>query len=145
MIRFSRVRPMDQGGRWMGRSEEVTPDYHMVRNRANRYRQDRESMKSWSYCGLGANFLPHDTCATEGPGPIQDRTQEHLGYTDQGIVAARQALLRAIRDVQAGREPPRPTQDTLVARSDVLLPAAVDWRSYWENASLKTELTTLPV
>ena len=145
MIRFSRTQPMDQGGRWMGRSEEVTPDYHMVRSRANRYLQDRESMKTGSFCGLGSNFLPHDTCATEGPGPIQARTQEHLGYTDKGIFAARKVLIRAIHEVEAGSQAPRPTRDDLVARSDVLLPASVDWHSYWENAALETELTTLRV
>ena len=101
-------------------------------------------MGTWSFCGPGANFLPHHTCATEGAGPIQDRTCNSPGNTDQGIMAARKVLMKAIREVQAGR-PPRPTRDTLVAGSDALLPASVDWHHYWEDVSLGTQLTTLPV
>ena len=40
MIRFSRSAPVDRNNRWTGRSQEVTADYRMVRNRANRYLQD---------------------------------------------------------------------------------------------------------
>ena len=43
---------------------------------------------------------------TEGAGLIQDRTQEHLGYTDRGIVAMRKMILQAISDVQTGKDPP---------------------------------------
>lgn len=142
---------MDTDGRWMGRSDEVTTDYRMVRNRGNRYLQDRQSMKIWSYNGLGRNFLPHDTCATEGAGPIQDRTQEHLGTTDKGIIAARKFMLRAIQDVQEGRDPPtvlrdpnvRPI-DSLVVRSDVVLPASIDWHNYWQDEALRPALTVTP-
>jgi len=104
-------------------------------------------MKSRSFIGLGSNFLPHDTCATEGAGPIQDRTREHLGATDRGITAARKVLLRAVRDVQDGREAPTVVRagDTkpppnLMARSDVLLPSSVDWRHYWEQEAVETQL-----
>lgn len=55
-------------------------------------------------------------------------------------MAARRVLLRAIQDVQAGREAPtvmRPgTQNSapqLVVRSDVLLPSEIDWHGYWEK------------
>ena len=151
MIWFSRTTPMSKNtDRYFYRSDEFTDGYRLVRNRANRYLQDRESMTSWSYAGLGTNFLPHDTCATEGAGPVQDRTKEHLGATDKGIIAARQVLLRAIRDVQAGREPPALVRDPstrwapeLVARSDALLPSSVDWHNYWRNETVTAELATV--
>jgi hypothetical protein len=104
-------------------------------------------MKTWSFTGLGRNFVPHDTWATEGAGPIQDRTQEHLGSSDRGIVAGRRALLEALKDVREGRDPKGVWRDPsavpqMVVRSDTLLPADVDWRNYWEDDSIKPELTT---
>jgi hypothetical protein len=39
-------------------------------------------------------------------GPIQDRTREHLGYSDRIITAARRMIFRAIDDVAGGRDPP---------------------------------------
>jgi hypothetical protein len=38
-------------------------------------------------------------------GPIYDRSQEHLGTSDVAIVACRQRLLKAVRDLQQGIEP----------------------------------------
>ena len=145
---FSRSAPRPT--RYFSRSDESTADHRLVRNKSNRYLQDRASMKSAAYSGLGTNFLPHDVCVTEGAGAIQDRTQEHLGSTDKGVVAARLVLLRAIRDVQNGREAPTVVRDLdsqwaphVWARSDVLLPAGVDWRRYWENESAQAHLATV--
>jgi hypothetical protein len=150
IMRFSRTRPIAQGSRVRGDAGEVTAGYRMLRNKENRYLQDRESMRTWSYCGLGADFLPHDTCATEGAGPIQDRTQEHLSYTDKGIIASRQRLLDAIRAVQAGGEAPAVVRDPhalwqpeVIARSDVLLPQSIDWHNYWRSEAIERELATV--
>src|SRR6266545_7898101 len=104
MIWFSRSTPRPE--RYFTRADEMLPGFRLARSKGNRYLQDRDSMRTEAYAGLGTNFLPHDTCATEGAGPIQDRTQEHLGSTDRGILAARLVLLRAVRDVQAGRPAP---------------------------------------
>jgi phthalate 4,5-dioxygenase len=41
-------------------------------------------------------------------GPIADRTKEHLGTSDAGVIALRRRLLNAVRNLQAGREPPAP-------------------------------------
>jgi hypothetical protein len=48
----------------------------------------------------------HDQWAVESPGPIHDRTLEHLGTSDVGIVKYRKLLLAAIRDVQGGERAP---------------------------------------
>src|SRR5579871_3134959 len=111
--------------------------YVRERTLANRYLQDREEIRSGrSFAGLGYDFDVQDACVTEGEGPIQDRTAEHLGYPDQGVIAARKLLLRAVAEVQAGREPPHVLRDTmatavpgLVTMSE-LAPRSVDWRSY---------------
>ena len=136
-ITFRRTNPVDQRARGGGRSP-LTPDYHLVRNASNRYMQDRSEMTQ-SFSGIGRDFQAQDSCVIEGAGPIQDRTQEHFGYTDRGIIAARKALLRAIREVQAGREAPHVIRDPnanttfmVTARADAV-PAGIHWSNYWEK------------
>lgn len=148
MIWFS--RSTTHPNRYFTRSDEMTEGHRLVRSKSNRYLQDRASMQTEAYAGLGTNFLPHDTCVTEGAGPILDRTREHLGSTDNGIIAARRRLIDAIRAVQAGQEPPGVVRDPnvrwdpeVMARSDVLLPSSVDWRDYWKNELLRAQLATV--
>jgi phthalate 4,5-dioxygenase len=107
-IVFRRSAPMDEKDIQRNQEilDELTADYKPTRNKANRYLQDRESMKSWSFSGMGRIFNVQDTAIVEGCGPIADRTQEFLGPSDKAIIAARRMVLRAIRDLDAGREPP---------------------------------------
>ncbi len=63
-------------------------------------------MKDVWFAGLGHSFALHDNWATEAMGPIYDRSQEHLGHGDKGIVGARRVLLAAMEDMAAGKEPP---------------------------------------
>src|SRR6185503_5695284 len=86
--------------------DELTDDYRPLRNKANRYLQDRESMKTWSFSGMGRIFNVQDTAIVEGSGAIVDRSREFLGPSDRAIIAARRQVLRAIRDVEAGRDAP---------------------------------------
>lgn len=115
---------------------DMTHDYKPLRNKSNRYMQDRESMKTKSYSGLGSYFQTHDACATEGAGPIQDRTKEHLSSSDKVIVAVRKLLLRAIRDVRAGQDPPHVIRSpelnqfpNMVVIGEIM-PSGADWREY---------------
>ena len=104
VIVFSREKALDQD--IIGRSrDELTTDYRMTRNKANRYLQDRKSMKTKSFSGIGHAFQAQDACVIEGAGPIQDRTKEHLVTSDKAIVAARKLLLKGIEDVKRGRDP----------------------------------------
>ncbi len=131
-IQFSRDMPIDHEAI---RNSRLAPS-NPVRNRANRYRQDRESMKADSFAGIGISFPDQDACVTEGAGPIQDRTQEHLGANDKCIVASRLMLLKAIRDLQQGKDPPLFTRDPAQKREirlvggGIQVPAGVDWREY---------------
>jgi phthalate 4,5-dioxygenase oxygenase subunit len=104
VIVFSREKPLDQEIVLRGR-DELAPGYRMKRNRANRYLQDRGSMKTQSFSGIGHAFQAQDACVIEGAGAIQDRTKEHLVSSDKAIVAARKLLLQAIQDVKGGRDP----------------------------------------
>jgi len=84
---------------------EAVPSYRAARNAANRYLQDRDELKTRSYTGMGSSFPMHDLFATESQGSTQDRTREHLVTSDKAIVAQRKQLLKAIKDVQEGRDP----------------------------------------
>ena len=46
-----------------------------------------------------------DSMAWETQGPITDRTKEHLGHADKGIVMFRRLLREQIEIVQKGGEP----------------------------------------
>ena len=74
------------------------PAYEPKRNRANRYGFDAAEQKTGTFAGVGYDFNVHDTMIIEGAGAIQDRTKEHLGYTDRPIIAGRRQLLAAARD-----------------------------------------------
>jgi phenylpropionate dioxygenase-like ring-hydroxylating dioxygenase large terminal subunit len=86
--------------------ENIGKDFRTPANSANRYLQDRNEMASKSYAGMGRKYYDHDKFATECQGVIADRTQEHLGLTDRGVVAMRRQLLKAIEDLEAGKKPP---------------------------------------
>lgn len=98
-------------------TERATVDsrYRKIRNRANDYLIDRAKQRTELYSGIEGLNATQDACVTESMGPISDRTREHLGYTDTQIVAVRRLLLKAVRQVQAGGDPPglarRPEDD----------------------------------
>jgi hypothetical protein len=49
-----------------------------------------------------------DAAIQDSQGPIQDRTREHLGPTDVGIVEFRKMLMGAARALGTGTEPKAP-------------------------------------
>ncbi|HYY25970.1 MAG TPA: Rieske 2Fe-2S domain-containing protein [Candidatus Udaeobacter sp.] len=139
---FSRARPLSEELRNKSRAE-FTADYRLDRSGANRYQQDRDSMKTKTFTGMGFNFQAHDAFATESQGPVQDRTAEHLVSSDKAIVAARKLLLNAIRDVKEGREPLHVIHDpklnhfeNIVVHSE-LVPASTDWKQYAKTLEIQ--------
>ena len=115
---------------------ELGADFRLSRTGANRYQQDRESMKTKTFTGMGYNFQAHDAFATESQGAIQDRTAEHLVSSDKAIVAARKLLLNAINDVKQGRDPQHVVRDPASNRFSHLqvfsevIDASVDWKQH---------------
>ncbi|HLY66731.1 MAG TPA: Rieske 2Fe-2S domain-containing protein [Chloroflexota bacterium] len=114
----------------------LQPDYHAHHNRENRYLQDRASMESVSWSGMGYAFPAQDLCVVEGAGPIQDRTQEHLGVIDQPIAMTRRAILNAIATLEDGGDLPRSWHNGNGSRSPNPVAIAaelgreVDWKEY---------------
>lgn len=136
MITFRRSAPLDRDEHKRSFEADITADYRMLRNRGNRFQQDRGEMKTKTFSGLGPSFVAHDAFATESQGPIQDRTREHLVSTDQAIVASRKLLLKSIRDIQGGLQPPLVFKDPALNRAPELtvlsevVPASVDVKEY---------------
>ncbi len=137
-ISFSRTAAIDRV-RYDQRSEETLPDYHLTRTGANRYLQDREEMSTRTWAGIGFNFVVHDKLATETAGAIQDRTQEHVAWSDKAIVMQRLQLLKAISDIRAGDDAPHVVRDPaanyfpFLGAVDALIAAPDDWRTTWKR------------
>jgi hypothetical protein len=142
---FSRERPLSDELRTWSRFE-LNADYTLTRNAANRYQQDRETMKTKTFTGMGLNFQAHDAFATESQGPTEDRTAEHLVSSDKAIVAGRKLLLAGIKDVEEGREPRNIVRDpkqnrfpNLVVISEVV-PAVTDSKQYIKKLESENQL-----
>ena len=114
------------------------PDYKPVFSRENAWGFSADEQRSKTFTGMGFDINIHDQWACESQGRIQDRTKEHLGSTDKGIVLYRRILLDAIRRNQAGEKPPM-VLDAQAAR-EITGPAAVDGigpsdrlEEYWQD------------
>lgn len=115
------------------------PDYTSRRNKRNNYDYDPREQATQTYTGMGFDINVHDQWAIESQGPIQDRTREHLGTTDKGIMAYRRLLLKAIDDHERGATP---LMVLSAEEAEKLVgPASIDGVSandevdgYWENA-----------
>ncbi|WP_146345855.1 aromatic ring-hydroxylating dioxygenase subunit alpha [Falsiphaeobacter marinintestinus] len=84
--------------------EHRLPDYAPLKNARNNYGYDPDEQDSQTYTGMGLDINVHDQWAVESMGAIQDRTQEHLGKTDVGIIRYRRMLRNAIAALAEGRE-----------------------------------------
>lgn len=83
---------------------EVDENYMPVRNLRNDYLIDRKAQKYDSYSGI-EGVSEQDAAIQDSQGPIQDRTREHLGPTDLGIVEFRKLLMGAARALARGEGP----------------------------------------
>ena len=115
------------------------PDYKPRVNKGNHYGFDIDEQKRATYTGMGHDINVHDQWAVESQGPIQDRTREHLGTTDKGIIAYRKLLVEAIERNQAGAKALM-MLDPAQART-LSGPPSIDgigprasWSSYWVDA-----------
>ncbi len=106
--------------------------YKLKKNKANDWLVDREVQRTINYTGIiGVNT--QDMAVQETMGGIYDRTKEHLGSADSAVIATRRLLLKAVRDVQAGKAPAgsqgeannvRPVEDTI--------PVDVPWADHFQ-------------
>jgi nitrite reductase/ring-hydroxylating ferredoxin subunit len=78
------------------------PDYKPRRHRGNDYGFSVDEQQAETYTGMGLDINVHDSWAIESQGRIQDRTREHLGQTDKGIVAYRKMLFAELAKAEVG-------------------------------------------
>lgn len=82
----------------------VDKHFMPLANKANEFGLDRELQRTYNFTGI-IGTGNQDMAIQVSMGPIVDRTQEHLGVTDVGIIEARKLLLKALRDLEQGIEP----------------------------------------
>src|SRR5262249_25189912 len=103
--------------------------------RENDYFLDRQLQKTESFSGI-PDFWAQDAAVQERMGPIYDRTKEHLGTSDLGIITVRRRLLREARALlDSGAEPPGAANSELyqVRGAAALLPEGADWLQATED------------
>ena len=115
--------------------EHRLPDYAPLANKRNDYRFDPEEQATVTWTGMGLDINVHDQWAVEGMGPIQDRTREHLGKTDVGIIRYRRMLRAAMEGLAEGDETALPMRNGVdVTRivgplSNDSIAATADWEA----------------
>ena len=75
---------------------QVDANHVPIRRRENDYLIDRAKQKAESYTGI-EGVSEQDACIQDSQGLIADRTTEHLGPTDMGIIRFRRLILDAAR------------------------------------------------
>jgi len=104
----------------------VPGSYRPLQNKDNDYLMDRAAQKAGTaYSGIEGIGM-QDASLQESMGAIQDRTRENLVSTDNGIIMARQRLMKAARALaDKGTPPPGLDGDSQRIRSTaIVLPAA---------------------
>lgn len=76
-----------------------------VQTKGNDYLIDRQAQKTVSFTGIDG-IRSQDAMVTESAGPIVDRSREHLGTSDVGIVKMRRRLLAEARAMASNNAPP---------------------------------------
>lgn len=106
---------------------DVENGFRPTRNNGNKYLIDRQIQKTVNFSGImGTNV--QDRAVQESMGPICDRTLERLGTTDRAIITARRQLLRAVKTVQEGGDPPGVAPTYYKVRAvETVLPRGTHW------------------
>ena len=120
--------------------EHSLPDYAPLKNASNHYGFNPEEQRTATYTGMGLDINVHDQWAVESMGRIQDRTKEHLGKTDVGIIRYRRLLRDAIRKLSEGDESALPMQDNAIVEG-IQGPISIDaiasvnqaWEDVWRD------------
>jgi hypothetical protein len=89
-------------------NERLPGTFIAKRNLSNDFLIDREMQRTVNFTGIPGTGT-QDSMAQISMRPISDRTKEHLGVTDVGIIQARRLMLGEAIDLLEGIEPKGPT------------------------------------
>ena len=140
MIIFSRAGAAGQGRACAGTyAANMTADYRLLRNQANRYRQDRDGDADAQLQRHGQLLpRPRRLRHRERRAPSRTARPEQLGLHGQGDHPGAAACCCApSSDVQAGRDPPHVVRDPAAndfahhVVTSVVMPDREDWRTLW--------------
>jgi phthalate 4,5-dioxygenase oxygenase subunit len=87
---------------------EVDADYRPLRHRGNDYLRDRTVQLKENFTGI-TGVSEQDAAIQDSQGAVQNRTKEHLGPTDIGVVEFRKLMMGTARGLQQGSEPKAPS------------------------------------
>ena len=130
---------------WYGRfrpEAQASNDFLLDREKQ---RQSRFNEGGPAYSGL-PTVRHQDRAITSSMETIYDRTHEHLGQTDLGIIRTRRRLLQAVRDFAETGSPPPGTANTEAYRvrsGEAFLRDGTDWVE--ETKELRKAFTVPPV
>jgi phthalate 4,5-dioxygenase len=103
--------------------------WRAIANEANDFLLDRAAQRTEVFSGLPGNW-GQDGGIIASMGPIFDRSEEHLGTSDTGVIQVRELLLRSARALQDDGTPPPGIADPRAYRVravSVELPAETQW------------------
>lgn len=116
----------------------VTVPFHRYWSRYHRdnaYRFDYRLQVDTYNSGLPGLWVQDAACQS-GVSPIYDRSQEHLGTSDTGIVRTRRLLFDALRRLQADGQRPASVDDAqlfMVRAVSLTVPSGGDWATLGEE------------
>ncbi len=125
---------------------DLDDSYRPLRNRENKFWQDRTAMKAGNFTGI-TGFPNQDIAMWVTMGPIADRTHDRLGASDLAIVEFRKQMLEAVMAFQAGAAAIG-TGDAVIPASvcafQAIIPKTTDWREYassyvWDTSGVELE------
>jgi hypothetical protein len=115
--------------RFVPRAAQAYGGWYSDRNAGNDYLLDRELQRTRQFFGVTGGWA-QDAAVQESMGAIFDRSREHLGSSDVGIIGVRRYLIQAA-SARAERGESAPgaadAQGYLVRPAAVLLPRDASW------------------
>lgn len=129
-VHFTLDRPLNHETQKERRGLWVDENYRKIYNKDNNYQQNRDLMKGDNYSGI-IGISNQDHAVTESMGPIVDRSREHLGTSDVGVIALRRMILKALKQLEAGEtprglDPSIPTER--IYSEGVIAPKGIPWQ-----------------
>jgi phthalate 4,5-dioxygenase oxygenase subunit len=109
---------------------DVDENFRARQTKANNYLIDRALQKTESFTGIRGVRVQDMAVQEDQRGPLSDRSREHLGSSDLGVIATRRLLLKQLKALEEGQEPEQPNTPAAYALRSLALnaPRSVEWQ-----------------
>ncbi len=117
---------------------DLDEEYRPLRNKGNRFWQDRKAMKAGNFTGI-TGFPNQDIAMWVTMGAMAPRSRDRLGASDLAVVEFRRQMLEAVRAFEAGAPAIGTGADAAthdVCSFQAIVPKTTDWREYVAHAVL---------